>query len=165
MEESLDIILHCNYNEPKTFKESIIVYHDLIRGLEFLKSILSALPDEISIINTKKEIIWSNKNELKKLPLNKLDNFFSNMTFKDGCPLDYVFLNKNTINFETKIENKNYLNIITPCNYNGHVSTILYLRRDITETKRIEEFKQLEFLINEVVKSQEALTQSLLKKD
>lgn len=165
MKKTIEHILNTNPEEfPDDFATCKTVNLELKRGTEFLKSILLAIPDDILIIGKDKDIIWSNRENFKNKNLSNLEFLFYKMSFNMGCPIDYVFNNATTIQFETEVDNLHYLNIVSPCNYNGHVNTVLELRRNITEIKKIEEFKQLEKLIGEVVKSQENLSKTILLK-
>jgi transcriptional regulator with PAS, ATPase and Fis domain len=127
MKKAIEHILNLGDYIPNDLEEYKSIYNELKRGIEFLKSIILAIPDDILIIDENREIIWSNKKEIKGLSLNEIENIFENSDFKHGCPIEFVFQNKDSVHFETKVENKNFLNTISPCNYNGHISTILLL--------------------------------------
>ena len=126
---------------------------------EFIESILKAIPDDIIVVNKDKIVVWSNMEDdipLGSLMCNSMHGHNiskpANCIKENGdpdCPIDEVFENGNTISFESNVNGRMWWHVVTPCNYNGHVSTVMELRRDITEEKMkaervdIEELKHI----------------------
>jgi hypothetical protein len=129
---------------------------------EFILSILTSIPDDIIIVNKQKIITWSNNKKLINSNIADLD-LYIRPKYKNLCPFDYVFSTGETINFETKINEMFFYHILTPCNFNGSILTVLELKRNVTEHKKINEFEGLQNLINQVVISQEKLNNTIMK--
>jgi transcriptional regulator with PAS, ATPase and Fis domain len=163
LRHTIEHILSLQDTEPENLESCKLLNTELKRGAEFLKSILLAIPDDVLIIDENRIIIWSNRDCFDNKSLKDCPLLFSNMNVKT-CPMKIVFEKCKTVQFQTRVEDIFYLNTIAPCNYNGHVSTVLMLRRDISEIKKIEEFRQLEMLVNQVAESNERLSKMIKEK-
>ena len=153
-------------NVTKSELNSIIEEHEkniqeLKKLNEFTQSILSAIPDDIIIVDKDKTIIWSNN----KTFVGKKIEEFRNIYFDEygKCPIEEVFECSKPVQFEIHEGDKVYWHIATPCNYNGSVKTVLEVRREITEKKRIDELNMIAELVQEVSKSNDRLNETLLK--
>lgn len=130
---------------------------------EFINSIIKAIPDEMIIINRNKEITWSNFDYLKNKNICNVFHGSENCRVNKGliCPIEEVFNTGKTIEFEIEENNKWYFHICTPCNSNGHINTVLEMRRDITDRKRLMELDGLREIINKLNYSQLSLQNTI----
>ena len=146
-------ILHCDVGHEDMIK-------DLKRKHEFIISLLNAITDEMCVINRDMKIVWSKDKNL----IGKMAEDICNSQ-KRLKHISSVFDTRVAQKFETEKDGRYYSHIVSLCNANGEVSTVLEMRRDITESKKIEEMKQLEELVNRVIISQEKLAEQLNKKE
>jgi len=142
----------------------------LKKNADFMKAILNTIPDEMVIIEKDKTISWSNnKNyELKQIcsafhNKKNLEDCIIKPKFLDKCPVDEVFKSKETIEFEIYDGENYWWHIVTPCNTNGKVHSVLEIRRNITERKKLMELDEIKNIVGKMISTRKEISDEINK--
>ena len=173
MKIASEIFSNAIYKKTETLRmESLIKYKEekLKKNADFMKAILSTIPDEMVIVERDKTISWSNNKSYESKQIcsafhsrKELENCNIKPKFNDKCPIDEVFESKETIEFEIYDGENYWWHIVTPCNTNGKVHSVLEIRRNITERKKLMELDEIRNIVGKMISTRKEIINEVNK--